>query len=132
MAKGQSFLNEPDNTVRGKIRHLNVVITEPDEDNYVLVVPVCTYREEDGKSWLGQDLSCILKAGCHSFIKVKSYISYRNAKAMSLVDIFNGLQKGRLTKQPDFDTCIIQDIQRGAEESIYLPEKYKRFFNYFL
>jgi len=28
MAKGQSFLNIPDKTVRGEIRHLNVVITE--------------------------------------------------------------------------------------------------------
>ena len=132
MAKGQSFLNEPDNTARGLIRHLHIVITEPDEDNNVLVVPVCTYREKDGKPYQGQDSSCILNAGCHSFVKNKSYIRYSNAKAMSLADIFNGLQRGRLTKQPDFSVSIIQDIQRGAEESFFLPIKFKRFFNYFL
>ena len=44
MAKGQTFLNEPDETSRGKIRHLNVVITDPDSENEVLVVPICTYK----------------------------------------------------------------------------------------
>jgi hypothetical protein len=131
MAKGQSFLNVPDQTSHGKIRHLNIVITEPDDDNYVLVVPVCTYREKDGKPFLGQDDSCLLPAGCHPFIKEKSYIRYQNAIAMSLIDIFNGLNKGQLLKKPDFDNRFVQDMQRGAEESIFLPEKLKRFFEYF-
>jgi hypothetical protein len=84
--------------------------------NNVLVVPVCTYREKDGKP----------------FIKEKSYIKYRNALAMSLIDIFNGLRKGKLVKQLNFDNRFVQDMQRGAEESIFLPEKLKTFFEYFL
>ena len=132
MAKGQSFLNEPDKTTRGEIRHLNVVITEPDEDKNVLVVPVCTYHEKDGKPWLGQDTSCILKAGCHPFINVKSYISYRNARAMNFIDIFNGLNNGKLDRKQDFDAYLVQEMQRGAEESLLIPEKLKRFFKYFL
>jgi hypothetical protein len=132
MAKGQSFLNVPDKTPRGEIRHLNVVITEPDNDNNVLVVPVCTYREKDGKPFPGQDDSCLLPSGCHPFIKERSYIKYRNALAMSIIDIFNGLNKGKLVKQSDFDSRFVQDMQRGAEESIFLPEKLKQFFEYFL
>jgi hypothetical protein len=132
MAKGQAFLNAPDDTARGKIRHLNVVITEPDEDNIVLVVPVCTYHEENGIPRQGQDTSCILKAGCHPFIKVNSYIRYQKAKEMSLVSIFNGLQKGVLIKKQDFNNNLIQDMQKGAELSVYLPEKFKRLFSYFL
>jgi hypothetical protein len=69
---------------------------------------------------------------CHPFIKEKSNIKYRNALAMSLIDIFNGLRKGKLVKQPDFDNRFVQDMQRGAEESIFLPEKLKQFFEYFL
>ncbi|MDR0301384.1 MAG: hypothetical protein LBI04_03620 [Treponema sp.] len=132
MAKGQSFLNVPDKTARGEIRHLNVVITEPDDDNNVLVVPVCTYREKDGKPFPGQDDSCLLRTGCHPFIKERSYIKYSNALAMSLIDIFNGLKKGKLIKKSDFDNSFVQDMQRGAEESIFLPEKLKRFFEYFV
>jgi hypothetical protein len=132
MAKGLSFLNIPDKTDRGDIRHLNVVITEPDNDNNVLVVPVCTYREKDGIPFPGQDKSCLLPVGCHPFIKEKSYIKYRNALAMSLIDIFNGLNKGKLVKKSDFDNRFVQDMQRGAEESIFISEKLKRFFEYFL
>jgi len=132
MARGQSFLNVPDKTSRGEIRHLNVIITEPDDDNNVLVVPVCTYREKNGIPFNGQDDSCILPAGCHPFIKEKSYVRYRNALAMCLVDIFNGLNKGRLIKQADFDIRFVQDMQKGAEESVSIPEKLKRFFEHFL
>jgi len=131
MARGQTFLNVPDKTTRGEIHHLNVVITNPDDDNNVLVVPVCTYREKDGKPLPGQDASCLLPVGCHPFIKEKSYIRYRNAKSMNLIDIFNGLNNGKLARKPDIDIYFVQDMQRGAEESIFLPEKYKRFFEYF-
>jgi len=131
MVKGQCFLFDPDKTKRGDIRHLNVVITEPDEDNNVLVVPICTYIEVNDVPRQGQDPSCILKIGCHPFIKVKSYIRYHNAKEMSLIAIFNGLQKGTLIKYPDFNNRVIQDIQTGAKASIYLPQKLKRFFSFF-
>ena len=132
MGKGQAFLNVPDITARGEIRHLNVVITEPDSEKNVLVVPICTYRKKDGKPFPGQDSSCLLPAGCHPFIKEESYIRYHNARTMSLIDIFNGLNKGRLIQQNDFEARFVQDMQRGAEESPFLPEKFKRFFEYFL
>ena len=132
MGIGQAFLNVPDITSRGVIRHLNVVITNPDDENNVLVVPVCTYREKDGKPFPGQDLSCLLPAGCHPTVKEKSYIRYHNARAMSLIDIFNGLNNGKLVRKKDFDAFFVQDMQRGAESSSFLPDKFKRFFDYFL
>ena len=133
MAKGHAFLNTPDDTSRGSIRHLHVIITNPDSEKDVLVVPVCSYHEKDGKPLLpGQDESCILTAGCHPFVKVKSYISYRNSKAMNFIEIFNGLNKGILIRKQEFESQYIQDMQRGAEESQFLPEKLKRFFKHFL
>jgi len=132
MAKGQAFLNAPDDTSRGNIKHLHVIITNPDSEKDVLVVPVCTYHEKDGKPLSGQDASCILPAGCHPFVKVKSYISYRNSKAMNFIEIFNGLNKGILIRKQEFESQYIQDMQRGAEESQFLPEKLKRFFKHFL
>jgi len=132
MAKGQTFLNEPDETSRGEIRHLNVVITDPDSENEVLVVPVCTYKEMNGRPFPGMDTSCLLPAGCHPFVKFKSYINYGKAKSMNLIAIFNGLQKGLLIRQQDFAAQYVQDMQRGAEESLYIPGKFKRFFDYFL
>ena len=132
MGKGQAFLNIPDVTAHGGIRHLHVIITNPDSEMNVLVVPVSTYRERDGKPLPGQDSSCMLYAGCHPFVKDKSYIRYHNSKEMNLIEIFNSLNNGKLIRQQDFDAHFVQDMQRGAEESPFLPGKFKRFFRHFL
>ena len=131
MGKGQAFLNVPDITSRGEICHLNVIITNPDDENNVLVVPVYTYREKDGKPFPGQDLSCLIPAGCHPFIKGKSYIRYHNAMSLNLITIFNGLNNGKIIRQADFNEKLVYSLQRGAESSPYLPEKFKKFFRYF-
>jgi hypothetical protein len=100
--------------------------------NY-LVVSVTTWREdENGRSFRGQDDSCILKAGCHLFIKQKSYVCYKNTRKMSAMEILNGIQKGFLIRKEDMDKTVIQDMQKGAEDSPYLPEEFYQFFRFFL
>jgi hypothetical protein len=133
MAKGQAFLSEEEQTSKGPTKHLNVIITEPTEDQLYLVVPIATYREDaNGRPGPGQDNSCILKAGCHPFIKHKSYVRYKNARRMSAFEILVGIQKELLVKKEDMDPIIVQDMQRGAEESLFLPKELTSFFKYFL
>lgn len=133
MAKGHAFLSEEERTSKGPTRHLNVIITEPTEDMNYLVVPVTTYHEDaEGRPIPGQDDSCILKAGSHSFIKHKSYVRYKNARQMSALEILIGIQKGLLIKKDDMNPTIVQDMQRGAEESPFLPKEFIPFFKYFL
>jgi hypothetical protein len=133
MAKGQTFLGEEEKSSKGPIRHLNVVITEPSEDMNYLVVPVTTYRKDaNGRPAPGQDDSCVLAAGCHPFIKHKSYVHYKYARQMSAFEILIGIQKGLLIKKEDMAPAIIQNMQRGAEESPNLPEGLVRFFQFFL
>jgi len=94
MAKGSAFLSEAEQTSRGPTRHLNVIITEPDNEQNYLVVPVTTYREDaNGRPFRGQDASCILPPGCHPFIKRKSYVRYKNARQMSALEIVIGIHK---------------------------------------
>jgi hypothetical protein len=133
MAKGQAFLSEEEQTSKGPARHLNVIITEPTEDMNYLVVPVTTYYEDrNGHPIPGQDDSCILKTGSHPFIKHTSYVRYKNARKMSYVEIFNGLKKGILIRKEDMDPAVVQDMQRGAEETPFLPKEFIPFFKYFL
>jgi hypothetical protein len=40
--------------------------------------------------------------------------------------------KGQAFLKQDMDIRFVQDMQRGAEESPFLPEKLKIFFEYFL
>jgi hypothetical protein len=132
MAKGDTFLSEEEQTSKGPTRHLNVIITEPTEDMNYLVVPVTTYYEDaNGLPIPGQDNSCILKAGSHPFIKRKSYVRYRNARQMGALEIVIGIQKGLLIKKEDMDPTIVQNMQRGAEESSFLPKEFIPFFKYF-
>jgi hypothetical protein len=79
-----------------------------------------------------QDNSCILPEGCHPFIKRKSFVQYSHARAINVVDIFNGLQKGKIIKKEEFSAFYVQDMQRGAELTRKLPAKLKRFFGFFL
>jgi hypothetical protein len=129
MAKGNAFLSEEEHS----IRHLNVIITNPTDDMNYLVVPITTYHEDsNGRPIRGQDESCILNAGCHPFIKHKSYVQYKNAKKMNALEIVRGIQKGLLIKKEDMPPAIIQDMQKGAELSEWLPIELMPFFKYFL
>jgi hypothetical protein len=133
MAKGNAFLSEEEPTSKGPTRHLNVIITEPTENMTYLVVPVTTYYEDSNSRPIpGQDDSCILKPGCHPFIKHKSYVQYRNAKQMGALEIVIGIQKGSIIRKEDMDPTVVQDMQRGAEESRWLPAELTPFFKYFL
>jgi hypothetical protein len=131
MGKRQTFLSDYEDIPQGPMRHLNVIITEADENLYYLVVPVTTFREKDGKPFGGQDESCILPAGCHSFIKHKSYVRYIRARKMSYAEIFNGLKKGILIKKDDMPIRYLQDMQKGASISPYLQEELSHFLEYF-
>jgi hypothetical protein len=79
---GRDLLSLSDRIPEGKLsrfekrpmRHLNVIITEADEELCYMIVPITTCREKDGKPFGGQDGSCILPDGCHPFIKHKSYV----------------------------------------------------------
>lgn len=126
MGKGQSFLAD-DKTARGIIKHLRVVISDVDAANECLVVCVTTWYE----GVRGQDSSCILEAGCHNFIKHKSWIDFSRSKAMEYIEIFNGLQKGLLIKKDDLEPSLVVKIQKAAKKSEFLPVELERFFAYF-
>jgi hypothetical protein len=132
MSKGVAFLDVEVQTRNGPARHLTVIITNPDDDRNFLAVPVSTYVKINGKPLPGQDESCLLTPGCHPFIKRKSYALYKKAKAISFQQLYNGLNRGLFVRQPNMAKEIIQDLQRGAELSIFFPEELKRFFSFFL
>ena len=63
--KGSSYLSNPDITPQEKhIRHLRIIISDFDETDRALVVPITTWHEGNPR----QDNSCILEQGEHSFI----------------------------------------------------------------
>lgn len=106
--------------------HLYFIISDPAEDNTVLVVNMTTFYNT-GK----EDSSCILQEGEHPAIKQKSYITYHNAFAVDIsVILTNIAQKQILSSERLSPTCL-KKIQYGAMNSDYLPEKLQKYFDYF-
>jgi len=128
MGKGQSFLSKPERSPNGEVkRHLRIIITNPNENNEYLVVSVTTWYA----GVRGQDPSCILPAGSHSFIKHKSWVDFSRSRAMTYIEIINGLRRGLLVNKEDLDPALIQSIQGAASISEFIPEELMTFFEFF-
>lgn len=123
MSKRTSFLDEPlpDN---GK-RHLRIIITDSNDDNEFLTVPVDTLRSRF------QDKSCLIQPNEHNFIKEQSFVNYKYARVLNFATVFNGLQKGILIKKEDISTELLKRIQNGAKVSKQLDIKFQEWFNLF-
>jgi hypothetical protein len=129
--KGQSFLSDNEETLHGQARHLNIVVSDADQENSCLVVSVTTWREKDGRPFRGQDSSCILEANCHPFIKHKSWVYYARSRQMSLTEILIGIWKGLIVKKEAVSEAVLTAIQEGAKKSPHIREELTRFFDYF-
>lgn len=107
--------------------HLRFIISDPDEDDMVMVVNMTTYRNT-GR----EDTSCLLDVNDYPYkIKEKSYIKYSKSEELN----YKKLIQDNFNKQINFEKEILDNllikIQQGAKKSKYLPEKYKKYFNFF-
>lgn len=120
-ARGQSFLSDEEKTPRGEYkRHLRIIITDADEENRHVVVSVTTLKFPPK-----QDISCILKAGDHPFIKHKSIVDYKYTRIMSSMEIREGLRRGLLIKKEEVRCSVLVRIIEGAKHSIHIPSEIK-------
>lgn len=123
MPKKQSFLDEPSHG-NGK-RHLRIVITESNERNEFLTIPVDTLRNRT------QDTSCVIEPGEHDFIKTHSFANYYYAKVLNFAQVFNGIQRGLLIRKSDVSDELLKKIQEGAKNTLHLNSELKEWFDFF-
>ena len=127
--KGQSFLTNINSLTQ---RYLFIVITDQDEEQNYLIVPITAFREDRNcKPLKGQDKNCILAAGDHPFIKNMSWVCYSKAIELSHAQISNGINKGVLMSQKDIPKKVLNKIQDGCKKTRMLPDEFTRFFRYF-
>jgi len=104
--------------------HPWIVISDPDADNNVVIVNA-THTRDTGR----EDLSCILKGGCHPNIPDDSYIAYKFAKEISIYKINLLESTKRLTKKSTpLSDSDLKKIQEGAKKSKLLPKGLKKYF----
>ncbi|MHC6203045.1 hypothetical protein ACYULU_07610 [Breznakiellaceae bacterium SP9] len=133
MGKKQSFLSQHEITSYGKpIRHLNSIISDPDEEQNYLVVPVTTFHKEISSPNSEQNVNtCELNNSDHPFLGHQSWVCFSKSKQMSYAEVFNGLRQGLLVPKTDISVDTLKNIQEHAKTSQYLPEKLKHFEDYF-
>jgi len=114
---------------RSSVKHLYIIITDPNEHGQVLVVNITSY-----KGTRIEDNSCLLKNGCHSFIKHDSVVNYSQTVCTTIEKIENAMKRfgeRRIKKMQPISDHVLNAIQSGARISGRLKIKYRRFFSYF-
>jgi hypothetical protein len=128
--KGLSFLSNIHQD-SDAILHLQIVLSDDDEEGNYMVVPVTTWREVNGRSLVWQDKSCTLDVGDHPFIRHKSWVYFAKAYAISFKDLFDGQRNGVFIAKERVRNDVLIKIQASAKRTDKLPSELKHFFNYF-
>lgn len=123
MFKGKSFLDEP--IPIKNVRHLRIVISDPNENNEFLTVSVDTLRSEY------QDKSCVIEPGEHKFIRHKSFVNYKYARVISFAKIVNGEKAGLFIRKENVSAELLLRIQNGAKISRNLRNEFRSWFSLF-
>ena len=123
--KGSSFFKS--DIVKGKkTPHLRFIISDPDPDNYVLVVNATTYYNT-GR----EDKSCLLNNGDYKKITHPSYIAYHKAEEINITKLLNDKMNRIIDFNDNLSEEVLIRIQEGAKESRLLKNRFKKYFYYF-
>ena len=101
--------------------HLHIVITDPDENNYVVLVSVTTERSRS-------DTMTRLAVGDHRFITDPSVITYAYSKLLSCADIQALIACREAIEKEDASEKIVQRARAGLRETDRAPQEVKEFF----
>ena len=107
MKLGETFLG----TVIGKGEHLHVVLSNPTDAGFVVLVMIATY---DGY----QNNTCILyPSDGHPFIVRSSYVAYENAILFPVTRLEIMKQNKEISVKPPFSLDVMQRILKSADNT---------------
>lgn len=111
----------------GPVKHLHVVMNDPvyspeHRDERVLVVNISSIKDD-----CTYDDSCVLKPGCHPFVKQPSYVYYRDAAALVVPRIIEKVELGEFDLHHPVDQDLYLRVLNGFNTSKHVKPKIKRF-----
>jgi len=110
-------------------KHLYFVITDPDQDNRVLIVNITSCKRK-----IHYNNICILlaKENHHSFITKDSFVHYRKAQEINFLMFLKLQKENKLILKNDISNKLLLIIQDGAKnKKSDLPSKFKKYFDFF-
>jgi len=78
-----------------------------------------------------EDTSCILKAGEHPSLQVRSYIRYDKAYEIDYLKLICEKVRGEIILTDQVAEPVVERIQEGARRSSALAGKFKKYFELF-
>ena len=105
----------------GDIRHLWIVLTEPEGDPPQVVIVNLTKQKN------GADQTCVLQPGDHEFVKTETIVHYGDARLAPAEPLRT------IAKMPGYDfheDCshqLLERVRKGLFDSPYTPKKIKTY-----
>ena len=72
------------------------------------------------------DATCVLQAGCHSFVKGDSYVVYRSARIESGMHLQRLVQQGVFKPHEPMPAAIVTNIKAGLKASPFTTREFKQ------
>ncbi|HEV3258506.1 MAG TPA: hypothetical protein VG013_16635 [Gemmataceae bacterium] len=100
--------------------HLWVIVSDPRQDpDHILIVSLTTWTD-------CKDSTCIVERGEHPWATHRTCVFYRKAMIVTLAEIHDGKDTGRLKVQDPMPPDLLQRIWTGAAQSDFLSGAAKR------
>lgn len=104
-------------------KHLYVVLTEADQNGMHLLANFSSVEEG-----VFNDPSCEVEAGCHKFIKHKSYVVYEAMMERHKTQIVHNVEKGVYIPQQPASDDLVKAVCGGFDKSKFCPKWAKKFY----
>lgn len=103
-------------------KHLHIVCCDPDEKGNVVIVSVCSARDDNK-----HDQTCLLQDFEHRFLSHESYVLYREAKITTGAALQAGVVQGVMIPHDPVNGQIFLRVKNGICRSPQTPRKVKNF-----
>jgi hypothetical protein len=120
MKCGSAYLLYDDEDPTSK-PHLHVVISDPDENDCIVLVSITTERAKS-------DTTTRLETGIHPFIDSPSVIAYNYSKMMSCDQLKKLIERGDAIPKADASETIVKRARAGMQETRRAPREVQECF----
>ena len=101
------------------LRHLKIILTEPNAAGLVAIATVTSLK--------GQALpsQCVLQAGDHPFIKHASIVDFKFSEVRDCKDILARQFKGEIAPKEELDPAVFERVLKAAKSAKRIHERVK-------
>lgn len=112
----------------GNESHLHIILTNPSnfesyKPNQCISVNITSVKSTP------YDVTCVLKAGCHPFIKQDSYVAYRHTRIDPESHLKELVEAGYFIPKDPIGSELLEVIKKGLKDSAHTPRYLKNLIN---